>query len=468
MSGPRQIALVVLISAVTGALGYWWGSSRDASEAASVTASAPSPSATSAAAPQTRRILYYKHPMGLPDTSPVPKKDAMGMDYVPVYEGDEPQGPQVKISLDKVQKLGVRTEVAQLRPLTRTVRATGTLEINERRLSTVSPKFEGWIQKLIVNATGQRVTRGEPLLEVYSPDLITAQEEYVVAWRGLQALQNADLELRARMQSLMDSSLQRLRNWDIAPAELSRLQSGGEPRNALVLRSPVTGVVLEKPAVEGMRFMPGEMLYKIADLSTVWLLVDIFEQDLALVHRGQAARILVDAYPGEEFQGQVVFLYPTVTPETRTARARIELPNRQGRLKPAMYARVELDASHGPEPKLAIPDSAVLDSGTRQVVLVERGEGIFEPREVALGFRADGYVEVLRGVQPGEKLVVSANFLIDAESNLKAALGSFGHGHGSGAGEAASSEANAPGGESPVPGTNMPKSTDPAAEHSGH
>jgi Cu(I)/Ag(I) efflux system membrane fusion protein len=192
------------------------------------------------------------------------------------------------------------------------------------------------------------------------------------------------------------------------------------------LRSPVAGVVLEKPALKGMRFMPGEALYRIANLSSLWVLADIFEQDLALVQPGQAARIMVNAYPGQVFTGKVAFVYPTVTPETRTARARIELVNSGGLLKPAMYASVELAARGAKARALAVPDSAVLDSGTRQIVLVQRSEGRFEPRPVRLGARADGYVEVLDGVTAGELVVVSANFLIDAESNLRAALGTFG------------------------------------------
>ena len=372
------------------------------------------------------KILYYRNPMGLPDTSPTPKKDPMGMDYVPVYEGDAPQGPTVKISLDKVQKLGVKTEVAAARSLSRTIRAVGTIQIDERAQRTVSPRFEGWIQRLDVSVTGQFVKRGQPLMEVYSPDLVTAQQEYVVAIRGVSALKDAGPEMQANMRNLVEGSLQRLRNWDIAEEELARLREEGKPRNSLTLRSPVSGVVLEKPSVQGMRFMSGEMLYKIADLSSVWLLAEVFEQDIGLIRPGQAARIRVNAYPDKLFAGRVAFVYPTVTPETRTAKARIELRNAGFLLKPAMYANVELDAGEGRVKRLSVPDSAVLDSGTRQIVLVRRGEGLFEPREVKLGMRGDQYVEVIRGVKEGEEVVVSANFLIDSESNLKAALGSFG------------------------------------------
>ena len=376
--------------------------------------------------PAKGKILYYRNPMGLPDTSPVPKKDPMGMDYAPVYEGDEPAGKIVKISVDKVQKLGVKTEAAALRDLTRTVRAVGTLQADERRLFTVAPKFEGWIQKLYVNTTGAPVQRGQPLMDVYSPDLITAQQEYLIASRGLQSLRDAPGDVQASMRDLMDSALMRLRNWDISGEELQRLQQEGTPRQFLTLRSRANGVVIEKPSIEGKRFMAGDALYQIADLSSIWLIADVFEQDLSLIHPGQTVKIMVDAYPDKSFQGKVTFIYPTVTPETRTAKVRVELANPGGALKPSMYARLELAAGHGGAKALTVPDSAVLDTGTRQLVLVRRGEGAFEPRVIKTGVRADGYVEVLDGVRAGEEVVVSANFLIDAESNIKAALAGLG------------------------------------------
>jgi Cu(I)/Ag(I) efflux system membrane fusion protein len=228
------------------------------------------------------------------------------------------------------------------------------------------------------------------------------------------------------MQHLVDSALQRLRNWDIAEAELRQLQTERTVRQNVTLRAPVSGVVLEKPSIAGQRFMPGDVLFQIADLSNVWLLADIFEQDLAMVRVGQMAEIQVDAYPGRLFTGRVTFIYPTIRPETRTATVRMELANTAGLLKPAMYAQADFAAPKSPETVLTVPVSAVLDTGSRQVVLVQRGEGRFEPRQVRLGPQAGGFVEVLEGVNVGDNVVVSANFLIDAESNLKAALGAFG------------------------------------------
>jgi Cu(I)/Ag(I) efflux system membrane fusion protein len=420
------IASSALLAAASLAAGYWWGVNRPAAQTTAEAKAAPAATSASPAATPKPRILYYRNPMGLPDTSPVPKKDQMGMDYVPVYEGEEPQGPEVKISLDKVQKLGVRTEAAAYRNLSRSVRALGTVQVDERSQRTVAPRFEGWIQRLLVNTTGEAVRRGQPLMEVYSPDLVAAQQEYVIAWKGVQALKEASPEIQASMRNLLESSLQRLRNWDIAEEELQRLQQEGKPRTTLTLRSPAGGVILEKPSVQGMRFMPGDVLYRIADLSSLWLVAEVFEQDLGLVRIGQSAKIHVNAYPERLFEGKLAFIYPAVTAETRTARVRIELSNPGQLLKPAMYAEVELAVPQSAAKRLSVPDSAVLDSGNRQLVLVRRDEGRFEPREIKVGARGDGYVEVAEGIREGENVVVAANFLIDSESNLRSALNTFG------------------------------------------
>lgn len=375
---------------------------------------------------EPRRIKYYRHPMGLPDTSPVPKKDSMGMDYIPVYEGDEvDDGSTIKVNRAKVQKLGVRSEAVQMRALTRTVRAVGTVQMDERRLAVVTTKFEGWIEKLHVNTTGQAVRRGQPLMEIYSPGIVVAQQEYLIAWQALQDLRGVDAELRASAQRLIDGALAKLRNWDISEDQIRQLQKEGEARRRHAILAPADGIVLEKSAVEGMRFMPGEMLYKTADLSTVWLIAEVFEQDLALISEGQPVRITVNAYPGVTFSGTVEFIYPTLARETRTARVRIIVPNPDRRLRADMYASVELNANMGTGPVLAVPDSAVINSGTRQVVLVERGEGRYEPREVKIGAAGDGFYEIREGLKPDDRVVVSANFLLDAESNLRAALRSF-------------------------------------------
>jgi RND family efflux transporter MFP subunit len=421
MNGYVKALAIAAVVAVAVGGGYLWGSRT------TWTTGHADSTATPATATETKRkMLYYRNPMGLPDTSPVPKKDPMGMDYIPVYEGEAEQvsGNQIRISTEKVQRLGVRTEPVTLREIAQTIRAVGTMQVDERRITTVAPKFEGWIEQLHVSTTGQPVARGQPLMEIYSPDLITAQQEYLIAVRGMEAVKDGSIDIQASMQQLRASALMRLRNWDISDQELQRLEREGVMRRTVTLRSPVSGVVVEKPALKGMRFMPGEVLYQISDLSSLWLLAEVFEQDLGLVRPGQSATVTVNAYPGRVFKGTVSFFYPTVTPETRTGKVRIELANPGGLLKPAMYAMVELEA--GPARKmLAVPRSAVIDSGTRRIVLVQTGEGRFEPREVRAGTLADDYVEVLDGVKEGEAVVVAANFLIDAESNLTAALSGF-------------------------------------------
>ena len=432
MKPTGLIASAAVLVAASLAAGYWWGADRPATGAPAATAGAAASGevASVPAAAAKRRILYYRNPMGLPDTSPVPKKDPMGMDYIAVYADEEPASatPLVKLSVDKVQKLGVKTEAVALRDLKNTIRVVATVQANERLLHTVSPKFDGWIQRLYVNTTGQAVKKGEALMDVYSPDLITAQQEYLIARRGVQTLAGGSAEMQASMQRLEDSALQRLRNWDIAEADLQRLIRDGKTTRYLTLRSPANGVVLEKSAIQGKRFTAGDVLYQIADLSQVWLLADVFEQDLGQVRVGQSANITVDAYPGKAFAGKVTFIYPTINPDTRTAKVRIELANAQALLKPAMYAQVELASYRDKGQVLTVPDSAVLDTGTRQLVLVQRGEGRYEPRPVKLGAHGDGYIEVLDGVKAGEQVVVSANFLIDAESNLEAAFSGFGQG----------------------------------------
>jgi len=407
------ITLACLGVVAASGTGYWLGTKQ---EQHVENPTAPAKSA--------RQVLFYRNPMGLQDTSPIPRKDAMGMDYVPVYADEQAPAGQLRISLDKIQKLGVKTAPAMSRELARTVRAVGRLQPDERGIVTVTTRFEGYIEKLLVNATGQAVKRGQPLMEVYSPELVSAQEEYLIAWNGRETLRNGTEESLAGVDQLAEAALQRLSNWEISAAQLQHLQHEGKVTRTLTLYSPATGVVLEKTALQGMRFMPGENLFRIADLSKIWLIADVFEQDLALVRLGQSVKISVDAYPEREFSGEVSYIYPTISPQTRTAQVRVEMSNPDGLLKPDLYASVQLDSGRGMA--LTVPESAVIDSGKRQVVLVQREEGLFEPREVTLGRRGDGYAEVLEGVSEGEQVVVRANFLIDAESKLQSALDSFG------------------------------------------
>ena len=409
--------VVLAALALAGAGGYWFGA-RQAG------APGPAPAATAEPSQDGRKILYYRNPMGLPDTSPTPKKDSMGMDYIAVYEGEgQDAGAAVKLTDAKVQKLGVRSAPAERRVLDAVVRAAGRIEVDERRLTSITPKFEGYVEKLHVNATGQFVARGAPLFDVYSPELFATQREYAIAVQALAQLKGGDEATAAGMKQLADSALARLRNWDVTDEDIARLAAGGEPRRSLAFRAPAGGIVLERKAVQGMRFMPGEMLYQIADLSSLWLIAEVPEQDLGRVRTGLTARARFDAYPGEVFAGKVTYVYPTLKADTRTAQVRVELANPQGRLRPAMYAQVEI-ASAG-SAQLVVPTSAVIDNGARRVVLIDQGGGRFEPREVRLGARGDEFTVVTEGVQEGERVVTSATFLLDSEANLKAALGAL-------------------------------------------
>ncbi len=442
------IAAVVLLAAGGG---YWLGNKGAAPTAIGTTKTAATAGATATvgdAVKKEKKLLYYRNPMGLPDTSPVPKKDPMGMDYIAVYAGGDESEPaaagQIRISTEKVQKLGVRTEAARSRTLDRTVRAGGRIEPDERRVYAIAPKFEGYVERLHVNVTGQPVSKGQPLFEVYSPELVSAQREYAIAVQGLASLKEAGDPALTGMRQLAESSLQRLRNWDISDEQIKALATSGEAKRTLTFRSTVSGIVTEKKALQGMRFMPGEALYQVADLSSVWVIADVFEQDIGLIRSGAPAKVKINAYPGKVFEGKVTYVYPTLKAETRTVPVRVELANPGMLLKPAMFAQVEVSVS-AKGPVVTVPVSAVIDSGTRQIVLIQKGEGRFEPREVKLGARSDTYVEVIEGVKDGEQVVVTANFLIDAESNLKAAVGGFGHSaHGSAPKAGAESEKTAP------------------------
>jgi RND family efflux transporter MFP subunit len=435
-----NIILSLLVLAGVGAGGYWLGGrSHSAAPDANVAAA---PAAGAGGAGKARKVLYYRNPMGLPDTSPTPKKDQMGMDYIPVYE-DEDEGAsrpgsanQIRISTEKIQKLGVRTEAATMRQLGKTVRAAGRVEPDERRIYVISPKFEGYVERLHVNVTGQPVAKGQPLFEVYSPELVSAQREYAIAVQGVQAMSAAGADAQAGMKQLAESSLARLRNWDLSAEQVANLVQTGEARRTVTFRSPASGIVTEKKAVQGMRFMPGEMLYQVTDLSSVWVLADVFEQDIGLVRSGTRASVRINAYPEKVFEGRITYVYPTMNAETRTVPVRVELANPGQLLKPAMFSQVEVQVGSR-TPVLTVPDSAVIDSGTRRIVLVQLQEGRFEPREVKLGARSDEYVQVREGVKEGEQVVVSANFLIDAESNLKAAITGLAAAPGAGGGPAA-------------------------------
>ena len=366
--------------------------------------------AAAAPTPASGKILYYRNPMGLPDTSPEPKKDWMGMDYIPVYEDEQEPGSSVKISLGKIQRAGVRTQLVELRQLVRPIRAPGVAKPDERTLYSVSLRADSFVEKLHANQTGQQVKAGQPLFRVYSPDMVKVQVDYKIAGSG---------------QSARAGALQRLRNLQLPQAVLAQLQSTGEPVIAIDWPAPVSGVVMKRKAVEGMMMRAGEEMMMLADLSSIWMIADVSEQDLAGVKIGSMAKVTFRSFPDEIFEGRVAFILNELDMATRTAKVRVEIANPGHRIKYEMFADVEFDAGGGDAQRLVVPDSALIDSGNRQVVLVDLGEGRFEPRPVKVGLRGEGFVEIREGVKAGESVVVAANFLIDAESNLKAALSGF-------------------------------------------
>jgi Cu(I)/Ag(I) efflux system membrane fusion protein len=374
------------------------------------------------AAQGNRKILFYRNPMGLPDTSPVPKKDSMGMDYIPVYEGEDTDGGStVRVSLDRVQRSGVRSEAVEKRVLNQPVHAVGAVAIDESKLTIVTLRADGYIEDLFVNTTGQPVRAGQPLFRVYSSQIQQAQIDLRVALDASQRkLPGVDIERS------LDGAMQRLRNLGVPESRIEEVRKTGANPRTIDWPSPASGVVLSKRVINGQRVGAGEELYRIADLSKVWVIADVAEADLTGIEQGTRALITFRAYPTEPVQGQVTLIYPEVKTETRTARVRIEVPNPDGRLKADMYADVLFRPGGDEAAVVSIPNSAVIDSGSQQVVFVVKGEGRFEPRPVTLGRHGEGYREVLKGVGEGEEVVTTATFLIDSESNLRAALKTFG------------------------------------------
>jgi Cu(I)/Ag(I) efflux system membrane fusion protein len=364
----------------------------------------------------SRRIKLYRNPMGLPDTSPTPKQDSMGMDYIPVYDDEDANDGTVKISLGKVQKTGVRSEQVEKRILNVPVRAPGTIQLDERRVSIVAFRFEGFIESVENVTTGQHVHKGQPLMRVYSPALASAAAEYV-------SVHGAKAGSGITSQGIKGAR-RRLENLGMSEAAIADIERTGEPSLSVPWLAPQEGEILERTAVNGMRAAPGAVLFRIADHQIVWVIADIAERDLGLISIGQKVSVRPRAYPNRIFSGAVALIYPHMNAQTRTARIRVELPNPDELLRPDMYADIEI-ATGTDTPVLTVSDTAVIDSGARQIVLLDKAEGRFEPRAVKLGRRGDGRVEIMEGLTADDKVVVSANFLIDAESNLKAALQGF-------------------------------------------
>ncbi len=334
------------------------------------------------------------------------------------------------VSAERQQISGVRFGKVEYRNLEKVIRTVGRMEFDEKKISMVNPKIGGWIEDLYVDYTGKIVRKGQPLLSIYSPDLVAAQEEVLLALKAKKILGASPIaEVAEGGDRLLQGARRRLLLWDITPKQLETLEQTGEIKKSMVLYSPVDGFVMEKMAYKGMSIMPGTGLYKIGDLTSIWVIADIYEYELPFIKIGDRAQITLAYFPGETFEGTATYIYPSLDPKTRTAKVRFDLPNPEFKLKPEMWANVELKVPLGR--KLVIPEDAVMDSGTMQMAFVDRGQGHFESRHIQVGSKAEGYYEVLSGVKEGERVVTSANFLIDSESQLKGGMaGMGGHQHG--------------------------------------
>jgi RND family efflux transporter MFP subunit len=375
-----------------------------------------------------RHILYYRSPMDPAVRSDKPAKDSMGMDFVPVYDDEVSRGAptvpgrsSVTLSSERRALLGVRSEEVRETRIERAIRTVGRVAADERRLAHVHTKFEGYVERLYADFTGKYVKKGDPLLAIYSPELVATQQEYLLALRAQKQLGASQFPSVAQGgANLAEAARERLRLWDISPADIAELERTGTVRRAFNLYAEVSGFVTVKNVVQGMRVMPADTVFEIADLSHVWVLADVYESELRSVRIGMPATMTLTYQPGREWRGQVSYIAPTVNPTTRTIEVRIDVPNQGGSLKPDMFGDVVLRVEEGSG--LVVPDSAVIDTGDRRLVFIDRPDGTIEPRTIEVGAKlADGY-QVLRGLARGDRVVISANFLLDSESSLKAAL----------------------------------------------
>jgi RND family efflux transporter MFP subunit len=401
----------------------------ESSAAPAGTGAAPSAPAAGPSG-RARKILFYRNPMNPKITSQSPAKDEMGMDFVPVYEdeakgggggGTLPEGyATVHVGAEKVRLAGIQTATATREAISLPVRAAGVVVPDEKRVRRVQAKIDGWVEKLHTNFTGQLVTKGQPLLEIYSPELVATQREYLLARAGVDRMKESPYEDARQMSSgLARAARTRLKLFDVPESFIEELERTGKVRRTVTLDAPVSGYVTGKEVFEGTRVSPGMDLLTVTDLSRVWIEADLYENEAQSVRVGQTAALETVADPGAKMKGRVAFIYPTLSPETRTLKVRFDFPNPGLRLKPQMYVDVSLDlhAVTG----VVIPDSALIDTGVRQIVFVDAGDGSFEPREVKVGVRGDGKAQILSGVKAGEKVAVGANFLLDSESKLRAA-----------------------------------------------
>lgn len=412
---------------------------------------------------QERKILYYQDPMNPESTSPTPKKAPDGMDFVPVYEEQKSGSGQKKIAYyqdpmhpwftsDKpgtapdcgmdlvpvyegdenvegikidpvtVQNIGVKTEIVKKQKLNNIIRTTGKVDYDERKVTTITTKVMGWVEKLFVDYTGKYISKGQPLFEIYSPELVSTQEEYLQAIRYLKKVSNSSGEIKNSAQELINSAKRRLLYWDISEKDIDEIEKNNAPKKTLTIYSPVNGTVVNKMVFLGQQIMAGMELYKVADLSNIWVMADIYQVDLPWIKLGQKVDLELSYLPGKTYKGTVTYIYPYLNEETKTIKVRTEVRNTSNYdFKPGMFVTVKLISPISVD-AVVVPDQAIIRTGERTIAVMSLGGGYFDPRDVKLGVSSDGLVQVLEGIKEGEKIVISSQFLIDSESNLKAAI----------------------------------------------
>lgn len=453
-SGNKYLITTAAIALIVGSSGgYWIASSK----------SSPAPVAKAAAV--ERKLLFYRNPMNPNITSPVPAKDEMGMDYIPVYADDKPaekakplfyrnsMNPNitspvpakdemgmdyvpvypesdaatgaptgtVRINPTIVQDIGVRTTVAQRTTLAHDIRTIGRVTFDEERVARLHPKYEGWVEKLFIDKTGDHIRKGSMLLSIYSPQLVASQEEYLLALTNAESLKDSPFpDVREGAASLLRSSKERLQLLDVPEHQIAQLTAERKVMKDIHINSPFDGTVMNIGAREGERITPQTELYMIADLTRVWVIVDLYEDDIPWVHLGDTTKMEVTGIPGRTFSGRVAYIYPYLEAKTRTMKVRLEFDNRGLVLKPEMFANVDIHSSKKVN-AVVVPSEAIVRTGTQEQVFIQRSPGKFEPRKVTVGVSANGQTQILSGVQTGETVVSSSEFLIDSESKLKEA-----------------------------------------------
>jgi Cu(I)/Ag(I) efflux system membrane fusion protein len=400
--------VIALIAGMGG--GYWYANFR-------------MPDVSVSVSDEKRQPVFYRNPMNPEITSPVPTKDHMGMDYIPVYADEDDDGRVGTVTIDPVtvQNIGVRTAIVERRTLAREIHTVGRVDYDEQRIARLHPKTQGWIEELRIGTTGSVIERDEILLSIYSPQLVSSQQEYLLALKNYETLSSSPFEdVRRGASDLVESSLDRLRLLDVPEHQIDMLKETREVMKLLHIHSPTEGIVINVGAREGQFVTPQSELYMIADLAAVWVFVDIFEEELPWVNVGDEAEMSVMGVPGTIFRGRLTYIYPYAESRTRTIKARLEFDNSELLLKPDMFSDITIHASPR-EDVVVVPSEAVIRSGLREQVFLVRAPGKFEPREVEVGLSGGGMTEIRQGLVPGDEVVVSAQFLIDSESKLREA-----------------------------------------------